>query len=77
MTEKTDQFKLRILELFQKETLDCRIIRVPKRGHVYTCGDHDTMVYFIERGKVKILLLSPEGKECLLAIHPSGDIFGE
>jgi CRP-like cAMP-binding protein len=35
------------------------------------------MVYFIERGQVKLLLLSLEGKECLLAIHSAGDIFGE
>ena len=35
------------------------------------------MVYFIETGQIKLRLLSPEGKECLLAIHGSGDIFGE
>jgi CRP-like cAMP-binding protein len=35
------------------------------------------MVYFIESGQIKLLLLSPEGKECLLAIHSDGDIFGE
>jgi hypothetical protein len=27
------------------------------------------MVYFIEAGQIKLLLLSPEGKECLLVIH--------
>ena len=35
------------------------------------------MVYFIERGQIKLLMLSSEGKECLLAIHSAGDIFGE
>jgi CRP/FNR family transcriptional regulator, cyclic AMP receptor protein len=35
------------------------------------------MVYFIESGQVKLLMLSPEGRECLLAIHAAGDIFGE
>jgi CRP-like cAMP-binding protein len=35
------------------------------------------MVYFIESGQVKLLMLSPEGRECLLAIHTAGDIFGE
>ncbi len=30
-----------------------------------------------ERFKVKLLMLSPEGKECLLAIQTAGDIFGE
>ena len=35
------------------------------------------MIYFIESGQIKLLMLSPEGKECLLAIHSAGDIFGE
>ena len=35
------------------------------------------MVYFIESGQIKLLMLSPEGRECLLAIHTAGDIFGE
>jgi CRP-like cAMP-binding protein len=35
------------------------------------------MVYFIESGQIKLLMLSAEGKECLLAIHSGGDIFGE
>ena len=35
------------------------------------------MVFFIESGRIKLLMLSPEGKECLLAIHSAGDIFGE
>jgi len=35
------------------------------------------MVYFIESGQIKLLMLSSEGKECLLAIHAAGDIFGE
>ena len=35
------------------------------------------MVYFIESGQIKLLMLSSEGKECLLAIHGGGDIFGE
>ncbi len=80
MTEQdsqVEQLKLRIKELFRKEQFNCRVIRLAKHEHVYTCGDHDPMVYFIESGQVKVLLLSPEGKECLLAIHTAGDILGE
>ena len=50
---------------------------IPRHANVYNCGDQDEMVYFIESGQIKLLLLSPEGKECLLAIHSNGDIFGE
>jgi len=35
------------------------------------------LVYFIESGQVKLLIVSPEGRECLLAIHSAGDVFGE
>ncbi len=80
MTEQysqVEQLKLQIKELFRKEHFNGRVIRLAKHEHVYTCGDHDPMVYFIESGQVKVLLLSPEGKECLLAIHTAGDILGE
>ncbi len=71
------RFKLQVKELFRKESFNCRVIKVAKHEHIYTCGDHDPMVYFIDSGQIKVLLLSPEGKECLLAIHTVGDIFGE
>jgi CRP-like cAMP-binding protein len=45
--------------------------------NVYTIGGQDEMVYFIESGQVKLLMLSSEGRECLLAIHSSGDVFSE
>ena len=35
------------------------------------------MIYFIESGQIKLLMLSSEGKECILGIHTAGDIFGE
>lgn len=35
------------------------------------------MVYFIESGQIKLLILSSDRKECLLAIHSAGDMFGE
>ncbi|HEX4948400.1 MAG TPA: Crp/Fnr family transcriptional regulator, partial [Blastocatellia bacterium] len=48
-----------------------------RHAHAYTVGDQDQSVYVIMHGKIKLLMLSPEGKECLLAIHTTGDIFGE
>lgn len=64
-------------ESLRQETANSRAVTLPRHATVYNSGDQDEMVYFIESGQIKLLLLSPEGKECLLAIHGPGDIFGE
>lgn len=74
---RTDPFKERLRDSLQHETLNSRSVRIARHANVYTCGDQDEMVYYIESGQIKLLMLSPEGKECLLAIHSAGDIFGE
>ena len=75
-TPQADQFKQQLRDSLQCETLNARAIHIAKHANVYTCGDQNEMVYFIESGEIKLLMLS-EGKECLLAIHTAGDIFGE
>ncbi len=52
-------------------------IHVARHQPIYVSGDSADKIYFIETGQIKLLMLSPEGKECLLAIHAAGDIFGE
>ena len=74
---ETELFKKQIRESLRREVKNSRTIEIPKHANVYSIGDQDEMVYFIESGQVKLLMLSLEGKECLLAIHASGDIFGE
>ncbi len=74
---EADRFKLELRDSLQFETMNSRAMTIAKHDNVYTCGDQDQTVYFIERGQVKLLMLSPEGRECLLAIHTVGDIFGE
>ncbi len=76
-TPEAERFKKQMRDSLQHETLNSRAVTIARHANVYTCGDQDEMVYFIETGQIKLLLLSPEGKECLLAIHGSGDIFGE
>jgi CRP-like cAMP-binding protein len=76
-TPQADQFKVQLRDSLQRETINTHAIKVSRHANVYTCGDHDEMVYFLESGQVKLLMLSSEGKECLLAIHAAGDIFGE
>jgi CRP/FNR family cyclic AMP-dependent transcriptional regulator len=76
-TAQADQFKLQLRESLQRETMNSRAIKVARHANIYAAGDQDETVYFIESGQVKLLMLSTEGKECLLAIHSGGDIFGE
>jgi CRP/FNR family transcriptional regulator, cyclic AMP receptor protein len=76
-SSQAEQFKQQLRDSLMNETLNSRAIKIPKHDHIYTCGDSAEMVYFIESGHIKLLMLSPEGKECLLAIHTAGDIFGE
>lgn len=61
----------------QRDPQTSRAITIAKHAHVYTCGDPGESLYFIESGQVKVLLTSPEGRECLLAIYTAGDLFGE
>lgn len=76
-TPQADQFKQQLRDSLESVTLDSRAIKIARHQNVYTCGDQDEMVYFIESGQIKLLMLSPEGQECLLAILSAGDIFGE
>jgi CRP/FNR family transcriptional regulator, cyclic AMP receptor protein len=64
-------------DLLVNETPNSRALTIVKLDHVYNSGDQEEMVCFIESGQIKLRMLSPEGRECLLAIHTAGDIFGE
>ncbi len=76
-TPQAEEFKELMRDSLREEALNSRAMTIAKHEHVYTCGDQDEMVYFIESGQIKLLMLSPEGRECLLTIHAEGDVFGE
>jgi len=76
-TPQTDLLKQQLRDSLQRETLHFRPIRFAKHENVYNSGDKDRMVYVIASGQIKLVTLSPDGKECLLAIYSSGDVFGE
>ena len=74
---RSDQFKQQLWHSLQQDAVDLPTVTVARNAQIYKVGDTDEAVYFIESGQVKLLMLSPEERECLLAIHTSGDIFGE
>ena len=73
----TELFKKQMHESLQREIKNSRTIKIAKHTNVYAFGEHDEMVYIVESGQVKLLMLSSDGRECLLAIHAAGDVFGE
>ena len=77
-TPQADQFKLQLRDSLLRETMNSRAVKIARHTNVYTCGDQDETVYFIESGQIKLLVFIPsEGKQCLLTLHSEGDIFGE
>src|SRR5258705_1129562 len=76
-TPQSDLFKKQLGESLLRETQNSRAVKFARHENVYTVGERDEMVYYIESGQVKLVMDSPEGKECILAIHSTGDIFGE
>jgi CRP-like cAMP-binding protein len=74
---ETERFKEHLRNSLQRETRNSRAINIAKHSNVYTIGEEVESVYFIESGKIKLVMISSAGKECMLAIHASGDIFGE
>src|SRR6184192_630121 len=44
---------------------------------VFSQGDPAEAVFFVERGKVKLTVLSKQGKQAVIAILGAGDFFGE
>src|SRR5215471_722879 len=76
-SRKTRDFKIRLSDSLSHERRAFPAIQLAKHQTIYGWGERAETVYFIESGQVKLTMLSPEGKECLLAIHTAGDTFGE
>src|ERR1043165_9391398 len=74
---QVDMFKQKLHDSLKRETLNSHSIKIEPHATVYSRGDRDEKVYFIESGQIKLLMLATEGRECILAVHAAGDVFGE
>jgi CRP/FNR family cyclic AMP-dependent transcriptional regulator len=63
--------------LIRAESLCTSTLEIPRRHIVYSCMDSDRCIYLVERGQVKAVVPSRDGKDCLLGIYTAGDVFGE
>jgi CRP-like cAMP-binding protein len=48
-----------------------------KNQKVFSQGDPADALFYIQKGKVKVVVISEEGKEAVVAIHGKDDFFGE
>jgi CRP/FNR family transcriptional regulator, cyclic AMP receptor protein len=48
-----------------------------KNQKVFSQGDAAEAIFFIQKGKVKLTVVSQQGKEAVIAILGAGDFFGE
>ena len=48
-----------------------------KGRKVFSQGDPGDAVFYIQEGKVKVCVVSKQGKEAVVALHGNGDFFGE
>jgi CRP-like cAMP-binding protein len=76
-TPQADRFKQQMRDSLRRVTLNSRALKIARHQNAYTCGDQDEMADFTESSQIKLLMLSSQGKECILAIHSAGDIFCE
>jgi CRP/FNR family transcriptional regulator, cyclic AMP receptor protein len=76
-TPEAERFKQKMRDSLRRETLKTRAVKIARHTDVYARGDRDEMVYFIAKGQIKLGMVASDGKECLLAIHTAGEIFGE
>jgi CRP-like cAMP-binding protein len=66
------------LKTFLTQPGDGRTILQRVKGQtLYAQGDAATAAFYILEGRVKLTVISPQGKEAVVAILESGDFFGE
>lgn len=74
---QVDRFNQQLQTALHQATRQSPAINVAKGANLYSLGDQDRVVYFIDSGQIKLVMLTPAGHECLLAILTAGDICGE
>ena len=70
-------FALGIAERVRSDPACARMLSIPKNKDVYLSGDHAEDVYLVERGQIKLQMITFEGKCCVFDVHAEGDVFGE
>jgi CRP/FNR family cyclic AMP-dependent transcriptional regulator len=54
-----------------------KIVELEKKNTVFSQGDEADAVYYIQKGKIKLTVISRRGKEATIALLGAGDFLGE
>ena len=54
-----------------------KMLAVPKKQTIFTQGDEANAVFYVQKGKVKLTVVSKTGKEATIGILSEGNFFGE
>ena len=54
-----------------------QMLAVPKKQTIFTQGDEADAVFYVQKGKVKLTVVSKTGKEATIGILSEGNFFGE
>jgi len=63
--------------LLEEITSGKNVVQLPKSASVFLQGDPADAIYFVQTGKVKVTVLSAQGKEAVLAMTGPREFFGE
>lgn len=54
-----------------------RILEFAKKQAIFTQGEPANAVFYLQKGRVKLTVVSPRGKEATIGLLGAGDFFGE
>jgi CRP/FNR family transcriptional regulator, cyclic AMP receptor protein len=54
-----------------------RLVAIAKKQTIFAQGDEADAVFYIQKGKVRLTVVSKTGKEATIAILGEGEFFGE
>jgi CRP-like cAMP-binding protein len=54
-----------------------RLLEFGKKASIYTQGEPADAIFYLQKGKVKLSVVSQQGKEAIIGLLAPGDFFGE
>jgi CRP/FNR family cyclic AMP-dependent transcriptional regulator len=66
-----------LAEFLESGGVSARVVLHRAGDVIYSQGDRCDSVFYVQKGEVKLAVLSPSGKEAIVAVFEPGDFFGE